>query len=123
MKHDTVLVEGVEYYQVTTLKGVKLVRRNLEIEAMECDVNKMTDIGKITDLFWGFNIVDKEGVVMRKFKFITMYPEKAKKVLHEVYGKYNSYGKVAKDSFRRDMLAEVVYKLIGFTIVKTKDFR
>jgi hypothetical protein len=99
------------------------IRLNPEIEALTCKISEMSAIGKLTDIFWGYNIVDKTGFVMRKFKFLSLYPEKAYKLLNYIYDRYFYFSKEEQDRYRKEKLNDDLLRLTGFTIIKSNLFR
>lgn len=86
-------------------------------------IEEMSLIGKLTDLFWGYNIVDDKGFVMRKFRFLEKYPEKAKSVADSIYPHYYELKQEEAIEFQRKRLNKLMKELIGFTITRTSNFR
>ena len=111
-------------YCFKTKKGTrKVIAKIPEIEnAVKSTLDSMTDIGKITDLFWGFNIVDHTGLIMRKFKFMTLYPSIAQRVIKNIYPEFFHMSDRGQDIFRHERLNDRM-KEIGFSIVGTKALR
>lgn len=80
-----------------------------------------SEIGCISHLLNGYNIIDKSGNVIRKQKFLSLYPDDARKLLNEIYVKYHSLKYI--NSFDYFKLNYEIYNCIGFTIVRTKNYR
>ena len=113
-----------EFYCFKTQKGTNVkIKKVPEIEKMTSNILEMSDIGKLTDLFWGYNIVDNSGSVFRKFKFLSNYPDKAKLIIRCVYPSFFRMSKSSQHSFRENLLNEKMIELINFTIEKTKYMR
>lgn len=93
------------------------------VEPQDVRPEDMTDIGKLTLLFWGYNLVEWTGKVYRKYKFLTTFPEEAQKILEQIYPKYHEYDRRQQEAYQYYSLEREVYKLTGFRIVRTKDLR
>lgn len=83
----------------------------------------MSDLEKLTDLLWGYDILTEKGLVLRKFRFMSAYPDEAKKLIEVVYPEFYHLSEEAKMKYRVTWLSEKIFKLIGFTAVRTKFFR
>lgn len=120
VNHDT-----KDSYVFKTARGTtRAIAKNPDIENNnQALLGRMSPIGKLTHLFLGYNIVDSDGVVMRKFKFLSLYPQKAKIIIQAIYPRYFYLKEEIQDSFRHHQLKAEVKDLIGFTIRKTKEAR
>jgi hypothetical protein len=118
MNHD-------EFYCFKTKLGTdRIVRKIPEIEKMTSNIKEMSDIGKLTHLLWGYNIVNPEGVIMRKFKFLSTYPVLAKRIINIIYPPfYRLRNPITEQAFRKGELNDKIFGLIGFTIIRTADLR
>lgn len=119
-RHDT-----KESYVFKTARGTKrIIAKIPEIENnKQVLIDRMSPIGKLTHLFLGYNIVDNEGMVMRKFKFLSLYPQQANIIIKAIYPRYFYLREEIQDSFRHHQLNGEVKDLIGFSVRKTKEAR
>jgi hypothetical protein len=105
------------------VSGVKKVDWIENGDPKKVRIEDMSDIGKLTHLFWGYNLVDKYGNRFRKYKFMTKFPEEAKRILDFIYPKYHKYDHIAQIKYKENCLNDDVYTLTGFNVAKTADFR
>ena len=114
-----------ERYRVQTKKGNdRMIPKNPDIErATKPTIDQMSDIGKLTHLFWGYNIVDTSGLVMRKFKFLTSYPIQAKQIIRAFYPSFYYLREEVQQVFRDSQLNDKINALTGFKLVRSKEFR
>ncbi len=82
---------------------------------------------KVVNLLVGYNLVTKDGMVIRKRTFVSTYPELAKKLVADIYSNYDT-GKLTPDiendePFDFKQLKKDVDNSIGFSIIRTKNQR
>lgn len=123
MKRD----ENKDFYEIKMPNGsIKVIPKKEWIEQGKPDkvlANEMSDIGKLTHLFWGYNIIDKDGKILRKFKFLSKYPNEAKRIIDDVYAKFHTYNKEQEKAYRDNYLKDKVHSLTGFNIIRTSELR
>ncbi len=91
----------------------------------------MTLQGKITHLLWGYNLVDYDGDIIRKRRFVEDYPQKAQKLIDEVYPEYaeimpEGYNEEDDNSnkvFNFTKLNKQVQECIGFSLLRSRNSR